>query len=161
MVWTGSNWLRIGTSGGLLWTRWWIFGFLKIAGNFLNGCTIGSFWGRAQVRKWVFLIVPALIVRSLTSLQPVMPLRLPHPSPTVTLDPQATGQQRDRVRDARVRWVSDFATRVTVSLCLFPVVTWDIVEVWWLQKTSETATQHTSEPIPFKRRQRRGMRLWQ
>jgi hypothetical protein len=25
-------------------------GFLKIAGNFLNGCTIGSFSGRAQLR---------------------------------------------------------------------------------------------------------------
>jgi hypothetical protein len=49
--WTGSNWLRIGTSIGLLWTRWWTFGFLKIAGNFLNGCTIGSCSGRAQVRK--------------------------------------------------------------------------------------------------------------
>jgi hypothetical protein len=24
---------------------------LKIAGNFLNGCTIGSFSGRAQLRK--------------------------------------------------------------------------------------------------------------
>jgi hypothetical protein len=33
--------------------REWIepFGFLKIAGNFLNGCTIGSFSGRAQLRK--------------------------------------------------------------------------------------------------------------
>jgi hypothetical protein len=27
------------------------FGFLKIAGNFLNGCTVGSFLGRAQLRK--------------------------------------------------------------------------------------------------------------
>jgi hypothetical protein len=26
-------------------------GFLKIAGNFLNGCAIGSFSGRAQLRK--------------------------------------------------------------------------------------------------------------
>jgi hypothetical protein len=26
-------------------------GFLKIAWNFLNGCTIGSFSGRAQLRK--------------------------------------------------------------------------------------------------------------
>jgi hypothetical protein len=26
-------------------------GFLKIAGNFLSGCTIGSFSGRAQLRK--------------------------------------------------------------------------------------------------------------
>jgi hypothetical protein len=25
--------------------------FLKIAGNFLNGCTIGSFSGRVQLRK--------------------------------------------------------------------------------------------------------------
>jgi hypothetical protein len=26
-------------------------GFLKIAGNFLNGCKMGSFSGRAQLRK--------------------------------------------------------------------------------------------------------------
>jgi hypothetical protein len=56
MVWTGLNWLRIGTSGGLLWTRWWIFGFLKIARNFLNGCTIGSFSGRAQLGKYVSML---------------------------------------------------------------------------------------------------------
>jgi hypothetical protein len=29
-VWTGCIWLRIGTSGGLLWTRWWAFGFHKM-----------------------------------------------------------------------------------------------------------------------------------
>jgi hypothetical protein len=56
MVWTGSNWLRIRTSGDLLWTRWWTFGFLKIAGNFLNGCTIGSFSGRAQLREFLLFI---------------------------------------------------------------------------------------------------------
>jgi hypothetical protein len=31
--WTASIWLRIGTSGGLLWTRWWTFGFHKMLGN--------------------------------------------------------------------------------------------------------------------------------
>jgi hypothetical protein len=40
MVWTGSIWLRIGTSGGLLWTRWWTFGFLKM---------LGSSWVAAQL----------------------------------------------------------------------------------------------------------------
>jgi hypothetical protein len=30
MVWTGLIWLTVGTSGGLLWTRWWTFGFHKI-----------------------------------------------------------------------------------------------------------------------------------
>jgi hypothetical protein len=29
MVWIGLLWLRIGTSGGLSWTRYWIFGFHK------------------------------------------------------------------------------------------------------------------------------------
>jgi hypothetical protein len=28
-VWIGSNWLRIGTGGGLLWIRWWTFGFWR------------------------------------------------------------------------------------------------------------------------------------
>jgi hypothetical protein len=27
-VWIGFDWLRIGTGGGLLWVRWWTFGFL-------------------------------------------------------------------------------------------------------------------------------------
>jgi hypothetical protein len=26
---TGFSWLGIGSSGGLLWTRWWTFGFHK------------------------------------------------------------------------------------------------------------------------------------
>jgi hypothetical protein len=40
MVWTGSIWLRIGTSGGLLWTRWWTFGFHRM---------LGSSWVAAQL----------------------------------------------------------------------------------------------------------------
>jgi hypothetical protein len=39
MVWTGSIWLRIGTSGRLLWTRYWNFGFRKM---------LGSSWGAAK-----------------------------------------------------------------------------------------------------------------
>jgi hypothetical protein len=53
MVWTGSNWIRIGTSGGFLWKRWWTFGFLKIAENFSNGCTIGSYSRRDQEIEWL------------------------------------------------------------------------------------------------------------
>jgi hypothetical protein len=26
-VWSGFTWLRLGTVGGLLWMRWWTFGF--------------------------------------------------------------------------------------------------------------------------------------
>jgi hypothetical protein len=33
MVWIGSVWLRIGTSGGLLWTRLWTSGFHKMLGS--------------------------------------------------------------------------------------------------------------------------------
>ena len=29
-AWTGSDWLRIEKSGGLLWVRWWTFGFHKM-----------------------------------------------------------------------------------------------------------------------------------
>jgi hypothetical protein len=28
-VWTGFDWLRIGTGGRLYWVRWWTFGFLR------------------------------------------------------------------------------------------------------------------------------------
>jgi hypothetical protein len=40
MVWTGLILLVIGTSGGLLWTRWWTFGFYKL---------LGSSWVAAQL----------------------------------------------------------------------------------------------------------------
>jgi hypothetical protein len=51
-VWTGSVWLRTGTSGGFLWTRWWTFDFLKNAGNIPSGCTLGSFLeGLSSVSK--------------------------------------------------------------------------------------------------------------
>jgi hypothetical protein len=40
MVWSGLIRLRIGTSGGLLWTRWWTFGFHKM---------LGSSWVAAQL----------------------------------------------------------------------------------------------------------------
>jgi hypothetical protein len=28
-VWSEFTWLRIGTVGGLLWMRWWTFGFWR------------------------------------------------------------------------------------------------------------------------------------
>jgi hypothetical protein len=28
-VWSGFTWLRVGTVGGLLWMRWWTFGFWR------------------------------------------------------------------------------------------------------------------------------------
>jgi hypothetical protein len=40
MVWIGLILLRIRTGGGLLWTRWWTFGFDKM---------LGSSWVAAQV----------------------------------------------------------------------------------------------------------------
>jgi hypothetical protein len=40
MEWIGLEWLRIGTSGRLLWTRYWTFGFHKM---------LGSSWGAAQL----------------------------------------------------------------------------------------------------------------
>jgi hypothetical protein len=33
-MWTGLVWLRIGTSGELLWIRYWTFGFHKMPGNY-------------------------------------------------------------------------------------------------------------------------------
>jgi hypothetical protein len=44
--WGGMDWIEL-AQGRDQWT----FVFLKIAGNFLNGCTIGNFSGRAQLRK--------------------------------------------------------------------------------------------------------------
>jgi hypothetical protein len=35
-AWTGLIWLGIGTSGGLLWVRWWTSGLPRMWGNFLS-----------------------------------------------------------------------------------------------------------------------------
>jgi hypothetical protein len=40
VIWTGVFWLRIGTSGGVLWARQWTFGFHKM---------VGSSWVAAQL----------------------------------------------------------------------------------------------------------------
>jgi hypothetical protein len=40
---TGFGWLRIGSIGELLWTRWWTFGFRKKAGYFLTSQVTISF----------------------------------------------------------------------------------------------------------------------
>jgi hypothetical protein len=55
ILWILFIWLRIGTIGGLLWTRWWTFGFHKMLGNFLSSCKIGGFSRRAQLHEWVSL----------------------------------------------------------------------------------------------------------
>jgi hypothetical protein len=39
----GLSWLRVGSSGGLVWTRWWTFGFHKTAGYFLTSWVTISF----------------------------------------------------------------------------------------------------------------------
>jgi hypothetical protein len=40
---TGFSWLRIGSSGGLLWTWWWTFRFHKKVGYFLTSWVTISF----------------------------------------------------------------------------------------------------------------------
>jgi hypothetical protein len=36
--WIGFDWLRTGTGGGLLWVRWWTFGFLRHGVSFIGMC---------------------------------------------------------------------------------------------------------------------------
>jgi hypothetical protein len=53
---TGFGWLRIGSGGGLLWTRWWTFGFRKKTGYFLMSWVTISFSNNILhhgVSEWV------------------------------------------------------------------------------------------------------------
>jgi hypothetical protein len=52
MEWIGLIWLRIGTSGGLLWIQYWTFGFHKM---------LGSSWGTAQLTAPQEVERPALL----------------------------------------------------------------------------------------------------
>jgi hypothetical protein len=40
-VWIGFDWLRMRTSGGLLWVRWWIFGLLRHGVSFCWKSRVG------------------------------------------------------------------------------------------------------------------------
>ena len=52
-VWTGLDWLRIGTVGGHLWTGWWNFGLHKMLGiSWLAGNRLASQEGLCSV-EWV------------------------------------------------------------------------------------------------------------
>jgi hypothetical protein len=48
--WDGVDWIELAQERDQ-WSSLVNTVFLKIAGNFVNGCTIGSFSGRAQFRK--------------------------------------------------------------------------------------------------------------
>jgi hypothetical protein len=48
-VWTGFIWLRIGTNGGLLWTRSRNLGFHKKSDISISWAERRSFFGRAQL----------------------------------------------------------------------------------------------------------------
>jgi hypothetical protein len=53
MGWIGSIWLRIGTSGGLLWTRWWTFGLHKTQGSSWVAAQLTTSQGLSSMTEWV------------------------------------------------------------------------------------------------------------
>jgi hypothetical protein len=57
MVGIGSIWLRIGTVGGLMWTRWWTSGFHKMLGNSRVAAQLAaSQEGLSSMSQWVRVI---------------------------------------------------------------------------------------------------------
>jgi hypothetical protein len=62
MQWSGFSWLRTGTSDGLLWTRWWTFGF------WCHGVVIWRFFWTREKRytqmKHVFFVC-SLVIKKL------------------------------------------------------------------------------------------------
>jgi hypothetical protein len=54
MVWIGSIWLRIGTGGGLMWTRWWTSGLHKMLGSSRVAAQLAaSREGLSSMSEWV------------------------------------------------------------------------------------------------------------
>jgi hypothetical protein len=54
MVWIWSIWLRLGTSGGLLWARWWTFEFRKMLGSSWEAAQLAATQeGLSSMSEWV------------------------------------------------------------------------------------------------------------
>jgi hypothetical protein len=57
-MWTGFIWLRIGTSGGILWTRWWKFGLHKRRGiSWLAKWLLVSLEGLCSMELVSYLVI--------------------------------------------------------------------------------------------------------
>jgi hypothetical protein len=66
MVGIGSIWLRIGTDGGLMWMRWWIFGFHKMLGSSRVAAQLAaSREGLGSMSEWMLLLCRSQRPRSL------------------------------------------------------------------------------------------------
>jgi hypothetical protein len=63
--WSGFSWLRIGTSGGLLWTRWWTFWFWRQGDNVLKKESETHELTILRIRLWVPLIRSGSVCRCL------------------------------------------------------------------------------------------------
>jgi hypothetical protein len=51
-VWTGFDWLRTGIGGGLLWVRWWTFGFLRHGVSFYRNQATCCLAGEIPAVVW-------------------------------------------------------------------------------------------------------------
>jgi hypothetical protein len=66
MVGIGSIWLRIGTGGGLMWTRWWTSGFHKMLGSSQVAAQLAaSPEGLSSMSEWVSEWVSLLLIQKI------------------------------------------------------------------------------------------------
>jgi hypothetical protein len=92
----GSIWLRIGTGGGLMWTRWWTSGFHKMLVSSRVAAQLAAQEGLSSMSEWVSEWVSR--VSSTDKSQLLEVARLDRRCPSTATPEEQSDQPRERHR---------------------------------------------------------------